>query len=616
MLKQIQFAAFLLIIIIFLFSCGKKETDSLSNGKNIPSNEQSLQNLGAFAKLYGYVRYFYPGDEAEKINWDKFAIYGTGKVMNASNTNSLIDTLKKLFIPVAPLLKIYSKSEHVNLDPMELVPKDTAGLKSIFWQHCGVKLTEVKYNIYYSKRDVFNPNDSVFGKLKNYPKPNEYFTADIGSGVNVSLPLSLYKNESNTLPKADENLFEQFNNELNDFIIESPDSSQAVRLGNIIIAWNIFQHFYPYFDVIKADWNEALTSAFKKAAIDKTELEYINTLKSLTSKLNDGHVMIEDNLLREAIYSPPFKWDWLENNIVIIKLLAGADPQLHPGDIILEINDVPVMKAIEKEEELISAARTERKRVTEGFSAQYSSTIKVLMGIKDSDVKLKVRSGSEKDITVNIKRTILQSFNEPGSSPAIRQIKPGIQYIDLTKADMYDINNKMDSLKNAKGIIFDVRGYPNGKFDVIRHLIDNPVLSGRWNVPLTVFPDRKDVAFDTSRWSLMPMLPRLTSNIVFITDARAISQAETFMGIIEAYKIWDIIGEPTAGTNGNVNIIYLPSGYRIFWTGMKVLKHDGSQLHGIGILPTIPVSRTIKGVLAGRDEQLEKAIETVNKRIK
>ena len=80
------------------------------------------------------------------------------------------------------------------------------------------------------------------------------------------------------------------------------------------------------------------------------------------------------------------------------------------------------------------------------------------------------------------------------------------------------------------------------------------------------------------------------------------------MGIVEAYRLGAIVGEATAGTNGNVNPFVLPGGYRVTWTGMRVLKHDGSRHHGVGILPTIPVTRTIKGVAAGRDEFLERAI--------
>ena len=42
--------------------------------------EQQINNQKTFAKLFGYVRYFYPGDEASGIDWDKFAIYGCSMV--------------------------------------------------------------------------------------------------------------------------------------------------------------------------------------------------------------------------------------------------------------------------------------------------------------------------------------------------------------------------------------------------------------------------------------------------------------------------------------------------------------------------------------------------------
>jgi C-terminal processing protease CtpA/Prc len=97
--------------------------------------------------------------------------------------------------------------------------------------------------------------------------------------------------------------------------------------------------------------------------------------------------------------------------------------------------------------------------------------------------------------------------------------------------------------------------------------------------------------------------------IIFITDGSAISYAESFMGYIEGYKLATIVGQPTAGTNGNINPFKLPGGYSLSWTGMKVYKHDGSQHHGIGVKPDIYVSKTIEGIKARRDEFLEKAIE-------
>jgi hypothetical protein len=44
---------------------------------------------------------------------------------------------------------------------------------------------------------------------------------------------------------------------------------------------------------------------------------------------------------------------------------------------------------------------------------------------------------------------------------------------------------------------------------------------------------------------------------------------------------------------------------------MRVIKHDNSQHHLIGIQPTVPVSPTVAGVRAGRDEQLEAALELI-----
>ncbi|MHC4628783.1 MAG: S41 family peptidase, partial [Planctomycetota bacterium] len=108
-----------------------------------------------------------------------------------------------------------------------------------------------------------------------------------------------------------------------------------------------------------------------------------------------------------------------------------------------------------------------------------------------------------------------------------------------------------------------------------------------------------------------PKEPHIKGKVVFLTDGRAISYAESCMGFIEHYKLAEIVGQPTAGTNGNVNPYELPGGFRVVWTGMRVVKHDGSQHHLIGIQPTVPVQRTIQGVIEGRDEFVEKALEVI-----
>lgn len=81
------------------------------------------------------------------------------------------------------------------------------------------------------------------------------------------------------------------------------------------------------------------------------------------------------------------------------------------------------------------------------------------------------------------------------------------------------------------------------------------------------------------------------------------------MSFIEHYQLATIVGQPTAGTNSNVNPFTLPGGYHLRWTGMKLLKHNGSRLLSVGILPHVYVEKTIKGVRENRDEFLEKTLE-------
>ncbi|MFO0874049.1 MAG: hypothetical protein U0575_08775 [Phycisphaerales bacterium] len=73
--------------------------------------------------------------------------------------------------------------------------------------------------------------------------------------------------------------------------------------------------------------------------------------------------------------------------------------------------------------------------------------------------------------------------------------------------------------------------------------------------------------------------------------------------------------EPAAGTKGNVNPFELAGGYHVSWTGMPVLKHDGSRHHGVGIASTAPIAPTAKGIAGVRNEVLEKAVAVVREKL-
>jgi C-terminal processing protease CtpA/Prc len=192
-------------------------------------------------------------------------------------------------------------------------------------------------------------------------------------------------------------------------------------------------------------------------------------------------------------------------------------------------------------------------------------------------------------------------------SQVIAELEQGIWYVDLTRAQDKDFDAALPNLASAKGIVFDVRGYPAVTAAWFSHVTRTPLSSAQWHIPVVDRPG--EMTFERGgEWNLPPKEPYLAAKKVFLTNGGAISYAESTMGIVEHYKLGEILGEATAGTNGNVNPFDLPGGYTITWTGMKVLKHDGSRHHGVGIRPTIPVSRTQAGVAAGRDEILERGV--------
>ena len=193
----------------------------------------------------------------------------------------------------------------------------------------------------------------------------------------------------------------------------------------------------------------------------------------------------------------------------------------------------------------------------------------------------------------------------------VKEVEPGILYVDLDRFKFEEFPQLLPRLQKAKGIVFDARGYPLIWGAVVPLLTDKPLASDRWGDVITRFPDRRDVIVEEKGWALPPRKPRLTAKVAFVTDGRAVSAAETFLSLIATHKVAPIVGGPTAGSNGGINVYVLPGGYRVSWTGMRATKRDRSPHHGVGVLPTGRVSRTIRAVAEGRDELVERALGLV-----
>jgi C-terminal processing protease CtpA/Prc len=317
------------------------------------------------------------------------------------------------------------------------------------------------------------------------------------------------------------------------------------------------------------------------------------------ARLQDGHGNVYHRTWMEQA-GFPLKVDWIEGHVVVT---ASQDQdRFRRGDIIVEMDGIGAEEALRDAEEFISGSpQWKRWKALSRFG----------YGKPGTTAKLKLRRGSditETEVVRNFKGNLTE-FTRPN----LEQLDDDIYYINLDKASWGEINARITDLAKAKGMIFDLRGYPNGNHQIICHLLETNDTSDAWmQIPLVIYPDQENlVGYRKLGWRLAAKQPRIEGKAAFIIYGGCISYAESFMSFIEHYKLAEIVGQPTAGTNGNINPIDLPGGFRVIWTGMRVLKHDGSQHHLIGIQPTVPVNRTIRGVAEGRDEFLEKAIEIV-----
>ncbi|HMW01889.1 MAG TPA: S41 family peptidase [Acidobacteriota bacterium] len=561
-----------------------------------PLTEQGLRNVTTFSRVLGYVRYFHPADQAAQIDWDDFAVQGIRKIESAKDSKALIHQLTDLFSPIAPTVQIYQTGNKPPL-PAELkfpLP-GTVPEHVVTWYHrgCRVKKGGDSNGVYESTR-AYHP--IVQGQLpKEVAAPDQPFVADLGNGISVSIPISVFATGKKTLP------------------LKAPGASQpivlerftgddrATRLADIALAWNTFQHFYPYFDVVKTDWPAVLPESLKEAAIAPDGQAFLLTLQRMVAQLQDGHGFVSQGGLSQGAL--PFQWDWAENRLVVTEVAASIADKIKRGDVVESVNGLSTEKAIFEKETLISGATPQWKR--------FIALQQLRSGKIKTEVKLDLRRADNSTYQITLPFGVPPEGLEETRPPKLHELKPGIFYIDVERITDDDFQQALPQLIQAKGVIFDFRGYPNCSPMVIQHLTKTPIESARFMVPLVSTPDHQNmINFDQAgRWNLPPLSPYISAKKVFLTDGRAISYAESCMGIIEAYKLGEIVGTATAGTNGNVNPFRLPGDYRISWTGMKVVKHDGSPHHGVGIKPTIRLERTIQGIREGRDEQLDKAVE-------
>ncbi|MEO5800139.1 MAG: S41 family peptidase, partial [Gemmatimonadales bacterium] len=219
--------------------------------------------------------------------------------------------------------------------------------------------------------------------------------------------------------------------------------------------------------------------------------------------------------------------------------------------------------------------------------------------------------GRLRELTVPRSAEMMKYLEFPRSGPALRLLPGNIGYADLSLLTVPMVDSMFTLFKQTTAIIFDDRGYPQGTGWAIASR-----LTARHDVAAARFDRRLVISPDSTSWSTTSFVqylptttkPRYLGKTVVLVDERSLSQAEHTVLFLEAANHTRIIGSPTMGANGDVTNVVLPGGVMVYFTGQSVRHADGRVLQRTGIHPDITVRPTLKGIRAGRDEVLDRAI--------
>jgi len=422
------------------------------------------------------------------------------------------------------------------------------------------------------------------------PVTGAHADVDLGMGLHARVPLALSE------PQAAGGMNDASQLEaLRQAIAAVAPSSRGplevdARLADVVVAWNVFRHFYPYWSEANVNWDARLKPQLAVAYDATSRDAHRDALRLLVADLGDGHGGVVDPQGAGARALLPIQLQVIEGRVAIT---ASATEDAPVGAFVASLDGVPADRRLSDVVRLTSGTPQwrERRALQEVTTCTAGTTVTLVV-----DSGAGPRSAGL--------RCAVQPPAVEKRPAAVGELAPGIWYVDLTRAPMGTITPVLKELAAATGVVFDVRGYPtDAGFQVLPYLLVAPETDRWMHVSKIVGPFGESAGWQSMGWDQKPASPHVSGKIVFLTDGRAISYAESVMGYVADRKLGTIVGAATAA---------VPSGYRLSFTGMRVTGHDGKTPHHLaGVKPDVPIAPTLSGLRQGRDEVLERALAII-----
>ncbi|MEI7818606.1 MAG: S41 family peptidase [bacterium] len=265
--------------------------------------------------------------------------------------------------------------------------------------------------------------------------------------------------------------------------------------------------------------------------------------------------------------------------------------------VIAPIDDTPASKAGIRSGDII--ALIDGKDSSE---LSLDEAVQKIRGEKGSEVKLTIIRGSEKPREVPIKREVIQVSSvktevKDGNIGYIRLRRFGDDTDQAIRAATADLASK-----GVKSVILDLRDNPGGYLDSAVTVASEFVGSG------TIVEERSR-HFESKSLVANPGGNLTKVKVIVLINQGSASASEITAGALKDLGRATLVGEKSFGKGSVQEVKNLRSGSQLKVTVAHWYTPKGVNISKEGIAPDVEVKTTSEDYNAGRDPQLDKALE-------
>jgi C-terminal processing protease CtpA/Prc len=393
--------------------------------------------------------------------------------------------------------------------------------------------------------------------------------------------------------------------------------------------WAEARYNDPAWDRVRADWDSGFADVLGAANGREPPLAYFRRLQRMVALLDDGQAMIvpptaiagrwgRPPIVLRSVERRPFLVDFADNDE-----LRVAHPQRKTE--ILAVQGIPSERWIRDSVLPQIPAATDAARWD-------LAVARMLDGEKGTALHLLLRlpGGEERGASVTRSVSLLDRWPLAPAPLQVDTLADSIVWVRLSSFADPGVSRAFDrafpDFAAVRGMILDLRehdGVGGGReagYRILGRLVRRPLLTSRWRTPQyrpayrgQDMPDSAGAWFAAPPDTIAPRsdLPVFPGPVAMLSSSRTGGSAEDMLIAYRNAGRGPIIGEPSAGSAGQVSELRLHRDWRLRLTVTRDAFPDGTEIQGVGIAPELPVDVSVSEFVAGKDAPLDRAREYI-----